>query len=450
MKAIRCYIPTIPRLLQCWRRHRCSSGPDATAHVGKDAGSSVRHSTTTGEVDSTAFVRETGSACRNTRVLVVADHYPPAVLAGGPIRTLSALVDAAPREFEIAILTSDRDLGSSDRLKVRRNCWTEFEGSTCYYASMDRPLRAVSAWRAAREWSPDIVYLNSFFSPSFSIVPQLLVRVNWWSDASLLIAPRGELNPGALSQKSAKKAMYLGLYGRMALAKHAVWHASSEDEARAVAKALQPAQTSIVIREDDTALPSEPLSPSFGLQAPLRTIFLGRISPIKGVDIIIEALSQVDQSVNLDIFGPLEDADYVAKCMSLCRNLPENVTVVFRGPIPHKDVCDTLLRYEVSLLPTNGENFGHSIAESLSASCPVMCTPFTPWTHRLRIGGGVVVSDRSVQNWAVAISEYAMFSAAERMGRRALAGQVYREWMAESKGPHVLELLITTTASGAA
>jgi glycosyltransferase involved in cell wall biosynthesis len=46
-------------------------------------------------------------------------------------------------------------------------------------------------------------------------------------------------------------------------------------------------------------------------------------------------------------------------------------------------VREVFSRYDAFVLPTLGENVGHVIAESLSASCPVICSDETPWTDLL-------------------------------------------------------------------
>ena len=78
------------------------------------------------------------------------------------------------------------------------------------------------------------------------------------------------------------------------------------------------------------------------------------------------------------------------------------------------------------LMPTAGENFGHVIAEALSVSCPVMCTPATPWTECLTAGGGLVVDTLEPHDWRVAIERLAAASPAERLAFRLRAGEAFK------------------------
>jgi glycosyltransferase involved in cell wall biosynthesis len=53
--------------------------------------------------------------------------------------------------------------------------------------------------------------------------------------------------------------------------------------------------------------------------------------------------------------------------------------VTYRGAIAPADVLPALAAQDLFLLPTLGENFGHSIADSLLAGTPVLISDRTPW-----------------------------------------------------------------------
>lgn len=379
------------------------------------------------------------AAGSKVRVLVLCTLYPPAFNGGGPIRSLEAFVAEAPENVEIAVLTSDRDVGSSNRLPVARNRWTRRAGVVSYYISTNRPLKLWKSWKLARKWRPDVLYLKSFFSPSFAIAPQLLARIGWWRSAQVVLAPSGELNRGALALKARKKHTYLSFYRRLNLSKGVIWHASSADEASAIRCIF--GTDRVMVRENETLLPDKPAAPTTATAGHLRAVFMARISPIKGLDILLRALAFANQPVALDIYGPEEDQAYTDMCKSLAAMVPDFVEVTFCGSADRADVRTVLSGYDILMLPTAGENFCHAIAEALSVSCPVMCTPHTPWTKRLENGGGVVVGSRVVGNWAEAINSYALRSTDDRAQRRWRCGEAYLEWCAEEKGPHLLELI---------
>ena len=93
----------------------------------------------------------------------------------------------------------------------------------------------------------------------------------------------------------------------------------------------------------------------------------------------IEMLKQVEATVNFDVYGPAEDEAYWAECRAAAEALPSNIKFQYRGSLSPMDVPKTLAQYDLFLLPTLGENFGHVIAEALSAGLPVLISDTTPW-----------------------------------------------------------------------
>ena len=57
------------------------------------------------------------------RVLLTTAGFPPAYLGGGPIRTISAMLSAAPASHETFVLTSNHDLGRLERLVEENSTW---------------------------------------------------------------------------------------------------------------------------------------------------------------------------------------------------------------------------------------------------------------------------------------------------------------------------------------
>ena len=68
--------------------------------------------------------------------------------------------------------------------------------------------------------------------------------------------------------------------------------------------------------------------------------------------------------------------------------MPPNVTVNYRGSINSDKIPGELQTYDMMLLPTTGENFGHTILESFMAGCPVIISNRTPWKDLERSGVG--------------------------------------------------------------
>ncbi len=79
------------------------------------------------------------------------------------------------------------------------------------------------------------------------------------------------------------------------------------------------------------------------------------------------------------MYGPAEDPAYWAECQSAAAALPRHVSFSYKGTLQAQQVAQKFAEYDLFLFPTLGENFGHVIAEALSAGLPVLLSNNTPW-----------------------------------------------------------------------
>src|ERR1700685_2579717 len=96
-------------------------------------------------------------------ILVFADWYLPGYKAGGLITALSNLVDFIGDTFDLYVFTRDRDLTDKNTYPdIQVNQWQTVGKARVLYTS-DLSFRHLR--RRVFEVAPDIIYLNSFFSP---------------------------------------------------------------------------------------------------------------------------------------------------------------------------------------------------------------------------------------------------------------------------------------------
>lgn len=371
-----------------------------------------------------------------TTVTVMAPYFVPAVDGGGPVRTLDALTLAAPDHFDVRVITRDRDLGARERLPVPRRA--RLGRRSVHYIDTRGVVGCVRLARALRTGRPDIEYLNSVFDARFSILPLLLRRMGLHRSGTLVLAPRGEFDPGALAIRSGKKRLYLHAARALGLFRNVVWHASDETEAGNVRSVLG-ADTRIVVRENETRLPPRADHSTPPETDDLRLAVLGRIAPKKRVHLLLEALIALAPTtpITVQIIGPTDDLAYARRCRSLADRLNDSVTVEWIGSVPHERVLALLSQAHALVSPTAGENFGHTIAESMAAGRPVILSDTTPWSARVSAGGGTVVGNDSVSAWAHVLAAWARMPHAERVERASQAADAYERWRAGASAPHV-------------
>lgn len=355
---------------------------------------------------------------KKPRILVTAGYYLPGHLAGGPIRSIANIVETLSDDFEWWIVTSDRDLGVRHPYPgIMRDAWNPVGKAMVFYVSPT----ARGAWRMLRllrQTPHDLLYLNSFFDPMFSILPAVARKAGLTPRVPLLLAPRGEFSPGALELKHLRKRLYRALSGLFGVCRDAVWQASTDREAADIARVMTPSKRRVhVARDLAAAVPESVPDPDTG-NGSLRVCFLSRISRMKNLDYALRVLETVRIPLTFDIYGPMEDPDYWKECEEILKRLPPTVKVAYRGAVAADRVFEVLSRHELLLLPTLGENFGHVLLEAWAAGLTVLTSDRTPWRglQASGVGWDLPLEDRSA--FVRALEAFAGLDAASRVASR--------------------------------
>ncbi|MCX6924881.1 MAG: glycosyltransferase [Verrucomicrobia bacterium] len=319
-------------------------------------------------------------------VLILVRHFVPAYKAGGPVRTLEAMIHHLAGAYRFKVLACDRDLGDTSPFPgIQVNQWNRVGAAEVLYLPRGPASPLHMLW-AIKNTNFDLLYANSFFDPLFTLVPLLARRFGLRRNQSVILAPRGELSPGALAQKRAKKRAYLALALRSGLYRNVTWHASSSLERAEITQSLcqfggvSANELRLHVALDLACLAIPAVSPLPHKSAGrLRAVFISRISPKKNLLAAIELLVRVSGNVSLDIYGAVDDQNYWRNCQQAIAQLGGATQVTYKGAIQHQEVVRVLSGYDVFLFPTLGENFGHVILEAMIAGCPVVTSDQTPW-----------------------------------------------------------------------
>jgi glycosyltransferase involved in cell wall biosynthesis len=309
--------------------------------------------------------------------------------------------------------------------------------------------------RRIRETKPRIIYLNSLFDYSFAILP-LLVAHALHSDVPVVLAPRGELSTGALRLKKLKKRIFIIVFRLFMLHKVVIWHASTDHEKTDIQRIFG-RKITICIAIDLRA------NLSYAPDRDLKTrrdegggrgekcadlIFFSRIVPKKNTAAVIRAVSHVKERVSLSIAGPIEDLKYWSECLDLIQSLPEPCAVRYVGTISPEDVVVFLGNFDLFVLPTWGENFGHAILEALAAGTPVIVGNDTPWGLIETRGAGWLCDPANPKVIAELIDRFLSLNESERQDMRTVARGLAREIANDPGGVWANRSMFRALASG--
>ncbi len=349
------------------------------------------------------MTNEFGNWSENTlkkKILIIIGTYLPGFKGGGHIRSIAGIVDYLGKDFEVYIICQDRDHGDLEPYKdIDCGHWIYVGDSKVMY--LRHSQFSVPMYQSIYKiLKPDILYLNTVFSFRETVLPlvlTMLLRVK----TQVIIAPRGCLDPGALSLKKTKKYLFLRLFKFIQLHKFVIWHASTELE-----KSYIQGQFGSVKVQVAQNLPTMPKR-SFDRRptkksGEVKMIFLSRITPKKNLLFLIDIFASISGSVNLTVAGPIEDPNYWNDFKSQIDGF-EHVNLDYIGTVVHDKVFEVLSENHFFVLPTLGENFGHAIIEAFDAGLGVLISDETPWRNLNDYGVGWDIPLEDCDEWIKAV-----------------------------------------------
>lgn len=358
------------------------------------------------------------------RVLHVTPAYYPATYWGGPIFSVFALNNALAQltDVSLTVLTTDAAgprpadrLEPADLLGLYPNQRVEImprlAGASVSLAMLGKLPALVR--------KADVVHLTAAYS--FPTLPTLLLCRLFGKP--LVWSPRGAIQDahewaGArhrrLKRLWERACNLLMPPGRMLV------HVTAERE-RAATQARLPRLAAVVVPNGvDTpeALPARQWRPG----GRLRLMYLGRLSPKKGIENLLAAVSLLrGMDISLAIHGTGE-AGYVAELKGLAGRggLPAGA-VHFTGHVDGEAKAAAFANADVCVVPSHSENFCMVVAEALAHGVPVVTSKGTPWQ---------AVEDRQCGLW-VDNDPRSLADAIAKIGQSDLAtmGSLGHAWM---------------------
>ena len=329
------------------------------------------------------------------KVLHVAPSYFPAEYWGGPIFSVYALNSrlALNTSVVLRVLTTD-SAGPrvSDRIRVEKalEVYSGYDVIICRRnagssISIDLLLRLPKLI-----WWADIVHLTGAYS--FPTLPTLLLAkilgkpLVWSPRGAILDAHRWRGSP-----KRSLKSLWNRFCGVLVSRPGTSIHTTSAEEKEATVAAVG-AASAIVLR-NGVEVPKFYLRERQRKPAELRLVYVGRLSPKKGIENLIEALRILaDDNIYLDIFGGGEK-EYIFELVERVNARGLSNQIKFRGMVTGAAKASAFQGADICVVPSYTENFCIVVAESLSYGTPVIASIGTPWSAVTSHGCGLWVAN---------------------------------------------------------
>lgn len=161
-------------------------------------------------------------------------------------------------------------------------------------------------------------------------------------------------------------------------------------------------------------------------------LFLGRVHPKKGVDLLLQAYAQFAREIRVSppalvIAGPSADARYRAHLESIERTLPPTARVIWTGMLEGDRKWGALRAAEAFVLPSHQENFGIAVAESLAVGTPVLISRPVNIADEIASAGAGFVEDDDAAGTLRLLRAWSRLSADERGRMRDGAGALFHQ-----------------------
>ncbi|MGD1805621.1 hormogonium polysaccharide biosynthesis glycosyltransferase HpsP [Dapis sp. BLCC M126] len=304
---------------------------------------------------------------------------------GGPSQMVLGLSTAlAAQNIDVTILTTDSngDAGQPP-LDVPLDIPVTQNGYQIRYFRCS-PFRRYKFSLKLLQWLNqhaadfDLAHIHALFSP----VTTIAATVARSNNLPYILRPLGTLDPADLRKKKQLKKIYVSLLEKRNIAHAAGLHFTTTQEAK-ISERFGLSTKDLVIplgvnppdKIENENLANYLQSQGIEIKHPM-ILFMSRIEPKKGLDLLLPALEKllvegIDFQFILAGANP-QDPNYEAKINSQIKASPLAKCTIITGFVTGKIKTSLLQIADLFVLPSYYENFGIAVAEAMVAGTPVV------------------------------------------------------------------------------
>ena len=307
-------------------------------------------------------------------LLHITPSYKPAYIYGGPTISVSRLCEAVNQyagEAELKVLTTTAN--GKEEVQVNPSEETDVDGvKVIYFKRLTKDHSHLSPsllWNIYRKLSIHGKYHVVHIHAWWNLVSVGAALVCWLKDVRPIISPRGMLGGYTSSHKNSfVKKSFHQLIGRKLL-NRVVFHVTSKKEMLEVRKQFPEAKIYIIPNVID--LPDVVQEQKSDAKGDFHICFLARINPIKGLELLFQALKSFSKPYKLSIAGD-GDQEYIKALIHLSEGLNLDQQINWLGHLDNEEKFKFLRDSDILVLPSYTENFANVVIESLSVGTPVL------------------------------------------------------------------------------
>jgi len=302
-------------------------------------------------------------------------HVIPSVgpLRGGPSQALRSMVTALT-SAGVSVDVATTDDNGPLRLPVVCGVPVDEQNAKFHYFPRQTKFYTFSwpltQWLAAHTHDYDVVHIHALFSYPATIAALFSAKRH----VPYVVRPLGTLTRwGIRNRRPWLKKVSLKLLEAKVLRRAAFVHFTAEDE-RSQASELGISHRAVVI--PNIAEPSEAPNRPSNTRNAFEILFLSRIDPKKGLDLLLDAFRNIRCKIpcaRLTIAGS-GSHEFIKSLQKRATNLGIDAAICWHDFVSGKEKQRLLSESDVFVLPSYSENFGIAAVEAMAASMPVVIT----------------------------------------------------------------------------
>ena len=301
---------------------------------------------------------------------------------GGPTKIVLELAKSIAK-LNVSVDIVATHANGSTNLDVPLNQWITKDGYRIqYFSYLDlfdyKFTGSMTKWLFKNVSNYDIVHTNAIFSYP-------ILAAHWicqFRKVPYISAPHGMMEPWALAYKAWKKKLYFSFLEKPLLQRSQALQMTASTESRHV-KSLGLKTRLVFIpngihREDFASLPSPEIFYQEFPQTRNKTliIFLGRIDPKKGLDLLAPAFAQALKEfpdAHLIVAGP-DNTGFLPTAENYFIKAGCRDAVTFTGMLTGTLKYAALAAADIYVAPSYSEGFSMSVLEGMATGLPCVIT----------------------------------------------------------------------------
>ncbi len=144
------------------------------------------------------------------------------------------------------------------------------------------------------------------------------------------------------------------------------------------------------------------------LSEKLRLVYVGRLEPVKGIQLLMRALRMIPQAqLELHVYGVVQNDAHQSFRRKMQQEFAHDGRVTVHEPVAADDVVDTITQYDVLVAPSQQLETGPLVVlEAFAAGLPVVGSRLGGIAELVRPNvNGLLVDDSLPETWAAKLRE---------------------------------------------